>query len=117
MAKRIRQPPGASDNLDPRAYEYFFADLHDQNKLVGQLSYDLPSIGPGNSLIISIPVKGALPDEQQTVEYGLPSNWDTGLHVSAAYVSAVDTVRLVIYNATGSSIDMALATYSARVRP
>jgi hypothetical protein len=117
MAIAVRKPPSPSDKLDPRAYEYFFDDLHRQNVLVGTRTFDLPSISAGNTTTMTITVKGAVPDKQQTVEYGLPSNWNTGLLIGSAFVSALDTVTFAIHNSTSGSIDMGSATYSARVRP
>lgn len=117
MAEIVRKPPSPSDNQDPRAREYFDGDLYRQHALVGTRTYDLPSIGPGNQAAFTITVNGAKADKQQTVEYGLPSNWNTGLIVGAAYVSADNTVTLVITNPTAGSLNQASATYSVRVRP
>jgi hypothetical protein len=117
MAKRIRKPPSPADFQDPRAREYFDADLYDQNRMVGERTYDLPNIGAATAATFTITVSGALPDKGQTIEYGLPANWNTNLIVAGAYVSAVDTVTLVIYNPTGGSINQASGTYSVRVRP
>lgn len=117
MAKSCRKPPSPSDNKDLRSYEYFFQDIFDQNSLTGTKVFDLPSLASGAVTSITIPVTGAKADKQQTVEYGLPSSWNVSLQVSAAFVSADNTVTLVIRNPTGGSIDMGSATYSARVRP
>lgn len=117
MAKRVRKPPSPSDQSDPRSMEYFFQDLHDQHTLVGERVYDIPNLGATTATTFTVTVKGALPDKAQTVEYGLPSNWNTGLIVSAVFVSAADTVTFAIYNPTGGSINQASGTYSARVRP
>lgn len=117
MAKQVRKPPSPSDANDPRAREYFDLDLFDQHRLVGTKTVDLASIPAGAQSSITITVNGALADTRQTVEYGLPSNWNTGLSISSAYVSAADTVTLIVRNHTGGAIDMPSATYSARVRP
>lgn len=114
MAKQVRIPPGLSQN--PRDTEAFFKDLHDQHKLVGVRTFDLPSIAAGAVTTFTITVNGAKANKQQTVEWGLPSNWNTGLFVNA-FVSADNTVTLCIYNPTGGAIDMGSATYSVRVRP
>lgn len=117
MAKAIRQPPGPADNKDPRAFEAFFQDLYDQHKMVGTLTYDISSLSAGTQTSFMIAVNGARPDKQQTVEVGLPSNWNTSLVVSSAFVSADDIVTIVIRNPTAGTIDMGEATYGVRVRP
>jgi hypothetical protein len=117
MAKAVRKPPGPADSRDPRATEYFFTDLYDQHRLVGTRTFDLPSINAGASTTFTITVNGAKADKQQTVEYGLPSNWNTSLQVSSVFVSADNEVTFAIYNPTGGSINMGSATYSVRVRP
>ncbi len=117
MAKRLRKPPGPSDERDPRSSEYFFQDIYDQHAMVGERVYDVPSLSTATATTFTVTVKGALPDKAQTVEYGLPSNWNTGLIVAGVYVSAADTVTFVIYNPTGGSINQASGTYSVRVRP
>lgn len=117
MAKPVRQPPSPSDHLDPRATEYFFRDLHEQGRMVGERVYDVPNLGTATATTFTVTVKGALPDKAQTVEYGLPSTWNANLILAAVYVSAVDTVTFVIYNPTGGSINLASGTYSARVKP
>jgi hypothetical protein len=117
MAVPVRKPPSPSDSQDPRATEYFFKDLHDQNKRTGTVTMDLASIAPGGKATITIPVNGALAGKQQTVEYGLPETWNTDLDITGAFVSADDTVSLVVKNRTAGAIDMGSATYSARVRP
>ena len=114
MAKQVRVPPNLSQN--PRDLEAFFTDIHDQHKLVGVRTFDLPNILAGTQTTFTITVNGAKADKQQTVEWGLPSNWNTGLFINA-FVSADDTVTVVVRNPTGSNIDMASATYSVRVRP
>jgi len=117
MAVPVRKPPGPSDSQDPRATEYFFKDLHDQSKRVGTVTVDLASIPAGGKASITIPVNGALAGKQQTVEYGLPETWNDDLDITAVFVSANDTVTMVVKNRTGGAIDMGSATYSARVRP
>lgn len=116
MAKQVRRPPGPSDYKDPRAREYFDKDLYDQNALVGSVTFDLPSIAAGSISTITIPVNGALKDKGHTVEFGLPSNWNTSL-IPYAYVSNDDQVTIVVRNPTGSPIDQASGLYAVRVRP
>ena len=117
MAQAVRKPPSPSDNRDPRALETFFDELYRQNVMVGTRTFDLPSINAGAQTTFTITVNGAKANKQQTVEYGLPSNWNTSLQVSAAFVSADNEVTMVIRNPSGGSIDMGSATYSVRVRP
>lgn len=117
MAKQVRKPPSPSDAMDPRSREYFDADLYEQHRLVGVSTIDIGNIASGAQTSITIPVNGALANRQQTVEYGLPSNWSGGLAVSSAFVSADGVVTMVIKNETGSPIDMPIATYGVRVRP
>ncbi len=116
MPKLVRKPPSPSDYQDPRSLEYFFADLYELLNKAGARTYDLPSISAGNTATFTITVKGAVPGQAQQVAYGLPDSWDTSLQVTA-WVSAADTVTLSVLNPTGGSIDMAEATYSARVFP
>lgn len=118
MAIPVRKPPSPSDYQDARAVEYFYRDLYDQGKLAGSVVSDLSPIASGGQVTLDITVDGAIPDKGQTVEYGLPAGvWNDNLIVKSARVIAVDTVRLVISNPTGGSIDVASGTYSARVRP
>lgn len=117
MAKSVRRPPGPSDFKDPRSMEYYLNDLHDQNSMVGERTIDLASIASGAQTSFTITVHGARPDQQHTTEYGLPSNWNTSLQVSAVFVSDHNTVTMVIRNPSGASIDMPSGTYGVRVRP
>lgn len=117
MAKPVRKPPSPSDYQDPRSREYFDSDLHEQHRLVGSVTVDLASLNAGAVGSVVIPVNGALKDKGQTVEYGLPSNFDQSLIVTAAYVSDDDEVTILIRNPTGSPIDQASGLYAARVRP
>ncbi len=117
MAKRARKPPSPSDQQDPRAREYFDQDLYDQHAMVGERVYDIPNLGTATATTFTVTVKGALPDKAQTVEYGLPSNWNANLILAGVFVSAADEVTFVVYNPTGGSINQASGTYSARVRP
>ncbi len=117
MAKQVRKPPSQADAKDPRAREYFDRDLYDQHRMVGTATVDLPSLAASSNTSFTIPVNGAKAGQQQTVEYGLPSNWNTALIIASAFVSDDDTVTIVVRNPTGSPIDFGSATYSARVRP
>lgn len=116
MAKRIRRAPGVAEAKDFRAREAFDQGLEDLLKLVGSRAYDVPSIAAGATATFTIAVTGCRVDEGQTVQLGFPSTMSTAL-VPWAYVSADDTVTVVFYNPTGSPIDLASATYTARVMP
>ena len=117
MAKAVRKPPGPADYKDQRAMEYFHIGLHEQNSLVGERTFDLASIASGAQVGFTITVNGAKANKAHTVEYGLPSNWNTSLQVSSVFVSADDTVTIVIRNPTGGAIDQASGLYGVRVRP
>ncbi len=116
MAKQIRKPPSPSDYADPRAREYFDADVHDQLRMANTATVDLPNLTAGATTTFTIPVKGALADEAQTVVYGLPSGWNSGLQVTA-WVSANDVVTIAVHNTTGGAINMGSGLYSVRVQP
>ena len=94
----------------------FMQELHDQHRYVGEATVDVASIASGATATVTIPVIGAQKDKGQTVEYGLPSTFDTALTV-AAYVSDDDEVTIVLSNPTGGAIDPASGLYSVRVRP
>lgn len=117
MAKPVRKPPSPSDSKDPRATEYFFADLHEQLSKVNSRAYDIPSIAAGATATFTITVVGALAGKAQQVAYGLPATgWNDNLQVTAR-VSADNEVTLSVHNPTGGAIDIGSATYSARVFP
>lgn len=114
MALKIRKPPSPSDLKNPRAAVYFFQDLYDALRSAGSKVVDVGSIASGDKASFTITVDGAIPDKGQTVELGLPSAINTSL-VPWAYVSAINTVTVVLYNPTGGAIDPASGTYAARV--
>ena len=116
MAKRIRRVPAVSEAKDFRAREAFDRDLEDMLKLVGTRTYDVGSISAGSKATFTITVTGCRADEGQTVQVGLPSAFNASL-VPWGFVSGDDTVTVVLYNPTGSPIDPASATYTARVMP
>lgn len=116
MAKKIRQAQSISENKDFRAPEYFLNEVEKFLSLVGTRTIDVGSIASGAIGTFTITVKGCLADKQQTVQLGLPSAFNTGL-VPWAYVSADDTVTVVLYNRTGGAIDPVSATYGVRVMP
>lgn len=116
MAKRIRRPPAISELNDFRALESFHNELEDMLKLVGSRTYDVGSISAGSTASFTVTVTGCKVDQGQTVQLGLPSTFSTSL-VPWGFVSANDTVTIVLYNPTGGAIDPASATYTARVMP
>lgn len=116
MARRIRQPPAVSEKADPRAPEYFARDIEDLLKLVGERTLDVGSIAAGSVATFSVTVAGCRPDRGQTVQLGLPAAFSTGL-IPYGFVSAADSVMIVLRNSTGSAIDPPNAVYSVRVMP
>lgn len=116
MAEKVRQPPTVSEANNFRAREEFDRDVERTLSLVGDATTTVGSISAGARGTVTIPVSGARPDVGQTVQVGLPSAIDQAL-VPYAYVSASDTVVLVLYNPTGSPIVLGSATYHARVMP
>lgn len=117
MAVPVRQPPSVTESQNFRAREEFDRQLWEQHRLVGTQTVDLPNLTAGAQTSFTVSVPGARADKQQTVEYGLPSTWNAGLRIDSAYVSADDTVTIVVGNPTGGAINMGSATYSVRVRP
>lgn len=116
MAIPLRRPPGVKELEDPRAEEYFKQSAYGLLSLVGSTTVDVGNIAAGAIATVSITVPGARADMGQTVHVGLPSTVSTGL-VPWGYVSADNTVSLILYNRTGAGIDPASATYTARVMP
>ena len=116
MAKAVRRPPAVAEAQQPRAREYFEQSVHDLLSKVGTTTTDVANIAAGAIGTVTITVKGARADEGQGVVVGLPSTFNTGL-VPWGYVSADDTVTVVLYNRTGGGIDPPSATYTARVMP
>lgn len=116
MAKRVRKAPSVSERSDFRAREAFDQDVEAILALVGTRTYNVPSIASGGTQTFTISVSGCRADQGQTVQVGLPSTFSTSL-VLYGFVSADDTVTVVLYNPTGGAIDPAEATYAARVMP
>lgn len=116
MAKPVRKPPGVADHANPRDLEAFFQELYDQHKLVGTRTFDLPNLTAGAQTTFTITVNGAKAGKQQTVDIGLPETWNTGLS-AYGFVSADNTVTIVVTNETSGAINLGSATYGVRVRP
>lgn len=79
--------------------------------LSGSASSDLASIAIGGSATQVVPVPGALMGD---FALGSCSLDIVGLGITA-YVSAADTVTLVLNNNTAGAVDLASATFRARV--
>lgn len=116
MAEKIRQPPAVSEANSFRSREAFDGEIERMLSLVGDATVTVGSISAGARGTVTIPVTGARADVGQTVQIGLPSTINQAL-ITYAYVSASDTVVLVLYNPTGSPIVLGSATYHARVMP
>lgn len=117
MAKQVRKPPSTADNRDPRAREYFDADLYDQHRMSVTTTQTLGGVAPGARVALVFPVQGAVKDVGQVVAYGLPSIWNQDMRVIAAYVSNTDQVTLVVENRSGGTITTPSAVYGIKVMP
>lgn len=116
MARKVRQPPTVSEKDNFRAREAFDNSVEDLLELVGSVTVDVGSISAGGSTTITIPVPGAKADAGMTVQVGVPSSMDNGI-IFQGKVSADDLVLVLLYNRTGSPIDLPESTYHARVMP
>jgi hypothetical protein len=116
MAKPLRSSPSVKEREDPRANEYFNNAIAHMLGLVGTTTVDVANINAGAIGTFTVTVTDARPDQQQTVQVAVPSTFNTGL-VPWGYVSAKDTVTVVLYNRTGGAIDPPSATYGVRVMP
>ena len=116
MARKVRQPPTVSEKDNFRAREAFDNSIEDLLELVGSATATVGAILAGAVGTVTIPVSGARADVGMTVQVGFPSALSIGL-VPYANVSANDTVVLVLYNRTGSTITLPEYTYYARVMP
>lgn len=116
MARAIRKPPSVSDVNDFRARESFDGELEQFLRLVGSSTVDVPAVSAGGIQTFDVTVPGCRANVGQTVQIGLPSAFSTSL-VPWGFVSADNTVTVVLFNPTGGSINPASATYSVRVMP
>lgn len=116
MAKPLRKPPSVSEANDFRAREAFDNDLHAHLRMAASATVDVPSIAAGGIQTFTVTVHGARPNQGQTVQVGMPSGFNTGL-VPYGYVSANETVTVVLYNRTGGAIDPPSGIYGVRVQP
>lgn len=116
MAKPLRSSPSVKEREDPRANEYFNNAIANCLGMVGKTTVDVGNIVAGGIGTFTVTVPDARPDQQHTVQVGVPSTFNTGL-VPWGYVSANNTVTVVLYNRTGAGIDPPSATYGVRVMP
>lgn len=80
--------------------------------LTGSATYDAPSIAAGASATTSVTVTGAaLGDMVTGISLGIDA---AGLDLSG-YVSAANTVTVILRNSTASAVDLASTTLSVRV--
>lgn len=114
MARPVRTSPNVKERNDPRAEEYWHNDVSKHLRLVGTRAFDVPIMVAGGVQTFTVEVQGARPNMQQTVQVGVPSNWNVGI-VPYGYVSADDTVTVVLRNVSASAIDLPLMTYGVRV--
>jgi hypothetical protein len=116
MAKPCRTSPTVKERDDPRAEEYFRNSVARNLSMVGTRTLALNPIGAGGIGTFTVTVKGARPNQQQTVQIGVSSTFNTGL-VPWGYVSSNETVTVVLYNRTSGSINVPNDTYGVRVMP
>lgn len=81
--------------------------------LAGSATYDPPSIAPAGTTTTNVTVTGAVLGDDASASFGASL---TGLVISA-YVSAADTVTVVLFNPTIAVVDLASGTLRATVRP
>ena len=116
MAKPIRSSPNVKEGDYWRANENWRNSVTKALTLVGTRTIDVPSVAAFNRQTFTVTVVGARPDIGQTVDVGPPSTFPTGT-IAWGYVSAKDTLTVVISNITGSLIDPPLGLYGVRVFP
>jgi len=81
--------------------------------LNGSTTYDAPSIAAGGTTTTTITVTGAALGDFAQASFGVSTQ---GL-VASASVTAADTLTIVLYNPTGSAIDLASTTIRGAVSP
>lgn len=116
MARKVRQPPTVSEKDNFRAREAFDNSVEDLLELVGSATVTVGSVSAGGIAMVSVPVPGAKSDAGMTVQVGVPSALDNGI-LFQGKVSANDIVLVLLYNRTGSPINLPEYTYHARVMP
>lgn len=87
--------------------------LVEREPLFGKATYDAPSIAAAGTTTTTITVTGAAVGDEARVTFGVSL---AGLNASA-YVSAANTVTVVLHNPTAGAIDLASTTIRATVVP
>src|SRR5690348_14212847 len=105
MARPVRTSPNVKERDDPRAQEYWQNNVSLHLRLVGTRTYDVPIMVAGGVQTFTVSVEGVRPNMQQTVQIGVPSNWNIGV-VPYGYISANDTVTVVLRNVSSVPIDL-----------
>ena len=103
----------SGDNTTNYGDSFFLVKVVPSNYRTGTTTYDAPSISASGTTTTTVTVTGAaLGDAVEDVSFGVSLQ---GL-VLTSYVSATDTVTLVLFNPTGSPVNLASTTVNVRVR-
>lgn len=103
----------SGDNTTNYGDSFFRVKVVPSNYRTGTATYDAPSISASATTTTTVTVTGAeLGDAVEDVSFGVSLQ---GL-VLTSYVSATDTVTLVLFNPTGSPVNLASTTVNVRVR-
>lgn len=116
MSQPMPKPPGPSDGDYARTREYFDRAVYERLRYAASKHVDVGSIAAGAQATFTVTVPGVKADQQATVLVGVPSAVNANLLIWG-YVSADDTVTVVLRNPTGGAIDPADAVYGVRVIP
>jgi len=82
------------------------------HRLVGSATYDAPNVASGAQTTTTVTVTGAqLGDKVETITLGLSA----GGMVVTGYVSAADTVTVVLTNLSGAAVNLASTTLTVEV--
>ncbi len=81
--------------------------------LIGTAVYDPPSISGGGYASTTVTVTGAVLGDIAAASFSL----DLQTVILTSYVSAADTVTVILHNHSGSPIDLGSGTLTARVQP
>lgn len=101
-----------NENAVRRFFKTQAASLAKHDGLSGSKTYDPPSVAAAGSTTTTVTVTGAALGDIAAASFSLSLG---GLTVSA-YVSAADTVTVVLANNTAAPIDLASGTLSARIQ-
>ena len=101
------------DNTTNFGDSFFLVNIAPSNYRTGTTTYDAPNILASGTTTTTVTVTGAaLGDAVEDVSFGVSLQ---GL-VLTSYVSAADTVTLVLFNPTVGAINLASTTVNVRVR-